>query len=166
MRIAFSGTHRVGKSTLLEAIASHLPDHATIDEPYYQLEDDGHDAPDFESQLARSISSLASTDRDILFDRCPADLLAYLHATGAPADDLDPALAAIETLDLIVFVPIESPDRISLSSDEDPALRRAVHDILYDLLINESLGTSTEILLVEGDLRTRVAHVLSALNEK
>jgi len=51
MRIAFSGSRRVGKSTLVEAVAERSAGHATVDE--------GHACPevpalgDFEAQLER-----------------------------------------------------------------------------------------------------------------
>lgn len=59
MRIAFSGAHRVGKSTLIEALAARLPGYRTYDEPYHLLEEEGHDfsdpptPEDFERQLRR-----------------------------------------------------------------------------------------------------------------
>jgi deoxyadenosine/deoxycytidine kinase len=33
MRIAISGTHRTGKSTLVDALSAHLPTYTTTDEP-------------------------------------------------------------------------------------------------------------------------------------
>lgn len=78
MRIAFSGSHRVGKSTLVEAVAERLPRHATVDEPYALLEEEGYECPevpaleDFEAQLERSLAALEGGKRDVLFDRCPA----------------------------------------------------------------------------------------------
>ena len=64
MRIAFSGSHRVGKSTLLEHVAIALPGHTVVDEPYYLLEEDGYEAAehptveDFVAQLERSLVAL------------------------------------------------------------------------------------------------------------
>ena len=59
MRIAISGSHRVGKTTLAEALAAELPGYELVPEPYYLLEEDGHvfaampSIEDFELQLAR-----------------------------------------------------------------------------------------------------------------
>src|SRR5689334_13113983 len=119
MRIAFSGSHRVGKSTLLELVRDALPSHATIDEPYYLLEEDGYEfaaspsVEDFEAQLERSLETLAEAGADALFDRCPADILGYLFthedAASFDADDwLDRTRRAMQTLDLVVFVPSRS----------------------------------------------------------
>jgi hypothetical protein len=60
-RVMIGGTHRVGKSTLVQAVADALPRHATVDEPNDQLEEEGYafsDPPpleDFEAQLERSL---------------------------------------------------------------------------------------------------------------
>src|SRR5687767_9937679 len=84
MRIAVSGTHFSGKSTLVEELAAALPAYSTVEEPYYLLEEEGHefaDPPsveDFELQLERSIASLKAREPDVIFDRCPADFLGYL----------------------------------------------------------------------------------------
>lgn len=40
MRIAFTGSHRVGKTTLAEEIAESLPDYEFINEGYLQLEEE------------------------------------------------------------------------------------------------------------------------------
>src|SRR4051812_27758787 len=125
MRIAFSGSHRVGKSTLLERVASALPRYTSVEEPYHLLEEDGYECAeepsreDFEAQLERSLAVLEEGQDDVLFDRCPADLFAYLlaHEDGGSFDAeewLDRARQAMHTLDLVVFVPIEAPDRIAL----------------------------------------------------
>jgi predicted ATPase len=93
MRIAFSGTHRAGKSTLLEAVAAQVPGYRVVDEPYHQLEEEGYelaDPPsveDFTQQLRFSIVSIVEGSADVLFDRCPLDFVAYLQAI----DDLEGA---------------------------------------------------------------------------
>lgn len=170
MRVAFSGTHRVGKTTLLDAVAEQLPRYATIPEPYELLVEDGHDfsdpptADDFELQLSRSIELVEDDARkDILFDRCPLDFLAYLAATDedlSVAGGLDDIRNALATLDLIVFVPIEEPDLASLPDADDRRLRRTVHETLQEL-VAEDLGV--RVLEVSGSLDARVRQVLAAL---
>src|SRR5688500_670140 len=117
MRIAISGTHRAGKSTLAAGLSAALPKHQVVGEPSYLLEEDGHefaDPPsveDFELQLERSIECVEQSGANVIFDRCPADFLGYL-LTHPDADLFDLAdwlpriQAAVEKLDLIVFVPI------------------------------------------------------------
>ena len=43
MRVGISGTHGTGKTTLAGALCAHLPGHVTADEPYYLLEEEGHE---------------------------------------------------------------------------------------------------------------------------
>src|SRR5688572_1296873 len=111
MRIAISGSHRTGKSTLLAELAARLPQYTSVDEPYHLLEEEGHELShppsreDFEAQLERSIEEVRAAGDDTLFDRCPLDLLAYL-AVHEDADGFDlerwlPVVQeAVEALDL------------------------------------------------------------------
>jgi len=75
MRVAFSGSHRVGKSSLIERVAEKLPSYTVIGEPYHVLEEDGYehaDPPsreDFEAQLERSLDLLEVHAPNVLFDR-------------------------------------------------------------------------------------------------
>ena len=170
MRIAFSGAHRVGKTTLIERVAEALPGYALVPEPYHLLEEDGYDfadppsAEDFEAQLERSIIELEEARECVLFDRCPADPLAYLLVGD---DDINPQIErcreAIRLLDLVVLVPIEEPDRIPVSSHEDLEQRRAVDEELFELLLDE--GLAEEVLPVYGDVTTRLAQVLGRVSE-
>lgn len=173
VRIAFSGSHRVGKTTLIESVAERLPGHATVDEPYYLLEEEGYefaDPPsleDFEAQLARSLAALDDDGGlDVLFDRCPVDILAYLlehrDASGFDPDAwLEQIRDAVRTLDLIAFVPIEDSVRVGPASLEAAAHRRAVHDRLCDLLLDGALGGDVEVLTVRGDVQARTDQVIA-----
>lgn len=177
MRIAVSGTHRSGKSTLVEALSEALPKYETVEEPYYLLVEEGHDfaempsVEDFELQLERSIACLNESGPDVLFDRCPVDLLGYL-LTHADADEFDldawrPRVeAAMEKLDLIVFLPVEHPDRIALPSSEDAELRLLVDEKLNEILQESSLGFEGDVLEVTGALRNRAQQVLAYLREE
>lgn len=166
MRAAFSGAQRVGKSTLIERLAAMLPGHAVVDEPYLLLEEEGHlfshppTREDFEVQLERSLAEIEACGPDVLLDRSPFDFVAYLLAAGHDVDDrLDRATAAMARLDLVVFVPIETPDRMALPPDEDLEQRVEVDDELARLLFEEDVAT--EVLVVHGDLATRAGQVLA-----
>jgi hypothetical protein len=171
MRIAISGAHRTGKSTLLQELSTALPDHDAVEEPYHLLEEDGYETPetpsleDFEAQLERSLDVLDESGPNTLFDRCPADVLAYLH-THEDGDefDVDDRLErvkdAMETLDLVVFVPVEARDRIAVGAREDLRGRRAVHEKLEELLL-DAPPWDVEVVRVEGDVATRLARVLA-----
>ncbi len=177
MRIAISGTHRSGKSTLLAELAAALPKYKTLDEPYQLMEEDGYELchppslKDFEALLERSIESLSSSGANVLFDRCPADLLGYISVhedvDGFDFDDWLPWVrAALETLDFIVFVPIEAPDRITFSaSDDDGESRSVVDEKLRQILLLDSFRLGVEALEVEGELENRVKTVLERISQ-
>ncbi len=100
MRIAISGTHGVGKSTLVEALADALPGSTSVIEPYHQLVEEGHElaampsVEDLELMLARSIANLRDSEPDVVLDRCPLDLgLAVVEVTGSVRDRLRQVLA-------------------------------------------------------------------------
>ena len=172
MRIAVSGTHRAGKSTLVRDLAEQLPGYRVVDEPYRLLEEEGFefsDPPaleDWVEQLRRSIAEIeADASPNLLLDRCPVDLLAYafMHE-DRDALDLDEWLPrvrdALSTLDLVVFVPLEHPDRIPVDPGEGPELRALVDHELAELLLEDSLGLELEVVTVEGSRKERVAQVL------
>jgi predicted ATPase len=173
MRIAISGTHRSGKTSLLEALGARLPKYECVEEPYAALVEDGFEfshppsLEDFEAQLEWSLARLDEGDSDVLFDRCPADVLAYIaEHEDADTFDLDAWLprvrAALETLDLIVFVPLESPDRIAFPpADDEPASRSSVDAQLREILVEDSYGFGAEVLEVQGKLEQRLRSVLS-----
>jgi predicted ATPase len=181
MRIAFSGAHRVGKSTLLAALAARSPRYRAIDEPYLLLEEEGYelsDPPareDFERQLRRSlemIEELAGEGRaDVLLDRCPLDFLAYLRALDEDFDVeewLPEVREAVAELELIVVVPIEQPDRIEVAAHEDRRLRRAVDAQARAMILEDSLGLDltalgVATLEVRGDLEERIRQVRHAM---
>jgi predicted ATPase len=174
MRIAISGTHRSGKSTLVEELSGELPEYSTVEEPYYLLAEEGYEfaempsIEDFELQLERSIACLEENDPNVLFDRCPADLLGYLLThSDAEAFDLKRWLPrvrkAMETLDLVIFLPLEERDRIALSSSEDPELRMLVDEKLREIFLEDPFGFDVAVLQVTGSPRERVRRVLMAL---
>lgn len=171
MRIAISGAHRTGKTTLVEELARALPAYSAVDEPYYLLEEEGHEfsempsLEDFELQLERSIQCIVESEKDAIFDRCPADILAYL-LTHDDADgfDIEPWLSrvrpAAQRLDLIVFVPVEHPDRITVSADER-RLRRRVEEEIRDLVVGDRWEFGVDALEVAGPPHERARKVLA-----
>jgi hypothetical protein len=172
MRLAISGAHRTGKTTLMEELAPMLPSHVAVDEPYHQLEEEGHEfaampsVEDFELQLQRSLACLASDEDDQIFDRCPADFLAYLlaheDADGYDVDDWLPRVrSAMQRLDLIVYVPIESPDRVAGSGRDEDGLRVRVDEQLRDILIGDRWDIGAQVIEVSGPVRERVRQVMA-----
>lgn len=172
MRVAFSGSHRVGKSSLIARVAEARPRYVTVEEPYHLLEDEGYehgDPPaieDFVAQLGRSVAAIEEAGPRALFDRCPLDVIAYLGAhEDAEAFELEAwrqrVRDAMRTIDLVVFVPIEVPDRVVVPAHEDRAYRRAVHERLEALVVEDALGCEVDVLVVEGQIGARAAQVLA-----
>ena len=177
MRIAIAGAHRTGKTTLMEELGQCLPSYQQIEEPYHQLEEEGHEfgempaLEDFELQLERSIDCILDcildADDDQLFDRCPADIAAYLLTHHDAGDfDLEPWLArmraAMQRLDLVVYVPIESPDRVHGAGSDD-GWRGRVDDEVREILLGDRWGFAVDVIEVAGSPRERAGQVLAHL---
>lgn len=134
MRIAVSGTHCCGKSTLIAEFLNTHADFAQEPEPYTVLvEDYGEEFSvepcdeDFFRQLEFNVGRLRHYKRGdrVIFERCPFDFLAYLMALNSHLVSAAAAMArdAIRYLDLVVFLPLDGTE---VSEDEYPKLRRAV----------------------------------------
>jgi hypothetical protein len=154
-----------------------LPKYAAIDEPYNAMAEDGYDfchppsLEDFEAQLEHSMESLREGGADALFDRCPVDFLGYIsiHEDAGSFDFrhwLPRVRAAIQTLDLIVLVPIEARDRIAFSpSDDDEGSREAVDEKLKEIWLEDPFELGVEVLEVVGGPEGRVRAVLRRIQE-
>jgi hypothetical protein len=175
MRIAVSGSHLVGKTTLAEALADTLTGHEFVPEPYYLLEEEGHEfaempsLEDFELQLERSIQCVHDSGPDVVFDRCPLDILGYLvthrDADGFQIEDWMPRVReAVATLDLIVFVPIEDPDPVAVPRSQ-ARLRSDVDMALRDLILDDAWGLEFDVFMVTGALESRVRGVAAHLRD-
>jgi hypothetical protein len=172
MRIAISGTHRVGKSSLVEELSARLPGYAAIDEVYTTLEEEGYelsDPPaieDFEAQLRVSIDMASELPRDAIVDRCPLDFVAYLYALDEDYD-LDPwrdsIRDAMEQFDLVVLIRIAKRDRFAPASSEDARLRAATDEQMHRLVTSDALGLQVESVEVVGSVDARVEQVLEAM---
>ena len=68
---------------------------------------------------------------------------------------------ALQTLDFVVFVPLD--DGVGRQLREDQDLRRAVDERLQEILVDDRFGTGIEVLEVRGSLANRVQQVLARL---
>jgi predicted ATPase len=177
MRIAISGTHFSGKSTLVVALSEILPQYTAIEEPYYLLSEEGYEfselpsIEDFELMLERSIENLDDSTQNVIFDRCPADILGYLLShVDVKAFDLEEWIprvqSAIRKLDLIVFLPIEKPDRIVLPLSQDAKYRQRVDEKLQEIILENSFDFEVDVLEVTGNLQARVGQVLAHIRNR
>ena len=175
MRIAVSGTHSTGKSTLVAALAERLPHHTIVAEPYEVLAERGYEfahppsVEDFVVQLKQSLLSLRRRSPNRIFDRCPLDFVGYIVASpDAERFDLEawrgPIAHAMQSLDLVVAVhadPVHDP----AIAAEDAAFRLAVDDALRDIVDGDGfdLCEGVEILILDGPWERRVETVLAQL---
>ena len=160
MRIAVSGTHRVGKSTLIDEFLRVHPEFAHEPEPYTVLvEDFGEEfsaepsMDDFARQLEFNIDRLQQRPREerVIFERCPIDFLAYISALDSQAVQtlLGPALQAMHSLDLLVYLPL---DETATTDAEFPKLRSAVDRRIREMISDndypllEATGSTAERL--------------------
>jgi len=181
MRIAVTGTHGSGKTTLIDDFVATRPAYRKEVEPYWSLLQrgvvfaDGASIPDLEEQLEASVAMLlaAHAGEDMIFDRCPIDFIAYLEVVGekegidwTPSGNLLGRIEkALATLDLLVFVPLRSPDDIKVAI-ELPRLRLSVDRRLKSILRDDALGFfkggSPPIVEVSGSRQDRVQRLAGA----
>ena len=143
MRIAVSGTHFIGKTTLIDDFLKKHPDYRCEKEAYYNLQDEKEMElslePSLDSlleQLDYSIEQLNQTanEKNVIFDRCPIDFIAY-SMIDFEQDSMDindsevserfyEIKVALNTLDLILFLPLTKENSIEYT-EENPAYRKA-----------------------------------------
>jgi len=176
MRIAISGSHYTGKSTLIEDLVEVLPKYLSVEEPYHLMEEEGYEfmgspsLEDFEQQLIRSLELLNGGKTHIIFDRSPIDFLGYaLSLPDAESFDLEEWLPrvqkAVDTLDLVIFVPVEVTDSIFVPKSADRDLRLDVDEKLRDILLDDRFTLDVEVLEVCGNRNQRRDQVLTRITE-
>ena len=159
MRIAISGTHGVGKSTFINEFLRRYPEFAHEPEPYTVLvEDLGEEfsaepcVEDFQRQLEFNIERLSqhAADENVIYERCPVDFLAYIHALDPQSAEalLESVIKAMQQLDLVVYLPFDE----STVEDEYPKLQRAVERRLSSIFREDEFGImgSTKATVVEA----------------
>ena len=181
MRIAVTGTHGSGKTTLVEDFLERHPGYEHEPEPYLTLAQngvafaDGASLPDLEEQLTQSIALVLAHagDPDVIFDRCPLDYVAYLEVVaereGTEWEPSGKLLGRIEktlaSLDLIVSVPLLQPDEITVAI-EQPKLRKAVDQRLKRIIDDDVFGlqgSATRVVEITGTRPHRVERLLATI---
>ena len=177
MRIAISGTHATGKSTLIEEFLARHPEYTHEPDPYAVLEEiygetfgDAPTVEDFERQLELNLETIAryAAGDNVIFERSPLDFLAYIiaiderRAAEAWTDRVRKALAG---LDLLVFLPLE--EGIDVPDSENTELREFVDEVLQDILLADDLNVfpamGPAIVEVRGSVRQRLTILEAAL---
>jgi energy-coupling factor transporter ATP-binding protein EcfA2 len=180
MRLAVTGTHGTGKTTLVDDFAAACPHYEAVPEPYWLLVQqgvpfaDGPSTADLEEQLERSCALVLSAagQADVIFDRCPLDFIAYLEVVSAeegfewtPSGNLLGRIEkALATLDRLVFLPLSRPDDITVPI-EFPKLRARTDTRLKAIIRNDDLGLlgfAPRVLELSGPPEKRVRDLLTA----
>ena len=186
MRVAVSGTHCCGKSTLIDVFLLAHPDFTHEPEPYTVLVEDYGEVfaaepslDDFYRQLEFNIDRLRryQSGQRVIFERSPVDFLAYMLALNDVRRGEDAArlierslgmvMDSIRLLDLIVFLPLRDEDDIAMSDAEDPELRDAVNcrlvEIFNDDDYNLFASRRPESLEAMGSTAQRLGMIEKAL---
>lgn len=157
MRIAVSGTHGVGKSTLIDEFLHQHPEFVHEPEPYTVMSEDlGEEfsaepcVEDFRRQLEFNVDRLNqhTPKEDVIYERCPVDFLAYIQALDPQSAEtlLNEVSEAMQQLDLIVYLPLDE----TTSSGDFPKLQRAVDRRLNKIFRENEYG----IIVVEAEGQT------------
>ena len=151
MRIAVSGTHGVGKSTLIDEFLRRHPEFTHEPEPYtLMMEDLGEEfsaepcVEDFRRQLEFNIDRLNQhpPGENVIYERCPVDFLAYIYTLDRQSAETvaESVAEAMQHFDLIVYLPLDTTN----AADEYPKLQRAMDRRLSTILQEETNTTVVE----------------------
>jgi predicted ATPase len=171
MRIAISGTHCNGKTTLIDEFLRSHPDFVHEPEPYTTLvEDFGEEfaaepcVEDFVRQLEFNVERLRLHARGerVIYERCPIDFLAYIAVLDSQA--IEPVLGTIaesmQHLDLIVYLPLADNNHMNV---EYAKLRKAVDRQLSAIYCDDEFGivsvTGIEVVEAIGSTEQRLRSI-------
>ena len=174
MRIAVSGTHCTGKSTLIDEFLRVHRDFVHEPEPYaLMVEELGEEfsaepcVEDFERQLRFNLERLKQHERgeQVIYERCPIDFLAYMECIAARTTSVSKEIIeALQRLEMIVYLPIEN----TIETDEFPKLRKAVDRRLNAIYNEDDLGiiSAANLKIVEatGPIEKRLRTLEAAMN--
>lgn len=178
MRIAVSGTHCSGKSTLIEDFIAVHGDYVYEPEPYEWLAElhgesfaDVKGVGDFHRQLEVCVERLRGYARGarVIAERSPLDFLAYILALGEeriePAVEL--AARGMEHVDLLVVLPLVDNDGIVAPEWEDLDLREAMNDRLLEMVTTDEfqLLGNLRVIEIHGARSNRLAALEHAMQQ-
>ena len=138
MRIAISGSHSLGKSTLVWDWVKRHPEYTREEEPFRALDSEMYDIR-FRQESNRlhngiqmyynasRVNLYPSINDDVIFDRAPVDYIAYSQYTAdKKTTDIDDEFVhamvprvreTLQRLDLVVFIPMT--DRWPVEMEDD-----------------------------------------------
>jgi len=138
VRIAISGAHSQGKSTLVWDWVKRHPHYTREEEPFRALRSEGYEIQ-FRQECNRlhngiqmyynasRVNAYQSSDACVIFDRAPVDYIAYSQYTADySTTDINDAFVeamvprvrnTLQNLDLIVFIPISDQWPVNMEDD-------------------------------------------------
>jgi len=186
MRIAVSGSHSLGKSTVVNDWVARHPHFNREEEPYRAL---GLHGPyeilfrDASTRLHNGIQLYYSISRvhryaapadDVIFDRAPVDYLAYSQYTAdTGCTDINDAFVAsmvpavtesLDRLDILAFVPKSDEWPVEMETDGirpiDHAYRDAV-DLIFKQIYREG-----RYEVMHGEKRPRLIELVGSREQR
>ena len=167
MKIAISGTHCCGKSPLIDEFLITHSEYTHEPEAYETMQDELGEsfaaepsAEDFRRQLEHCVNRLEQyRDSDnVIFERCPADYLAYMlalrdlgrdsQASQIAAECVRTVRSEMKGVDVVVLLRLQEQD-FDVSNEEDPELRRLVDEKLESILIDNQFDLFSDLLIIE-----------------
>ena len=155
MRIAVSGSHSTGKSTLIASFVAQNPQYIYEPEAYEMLADEivltsseGPDSEGLAALLEYTVAVLTNHRRgaSVIFERSSVDYLAYAAATESMAaseraDFLSAHMPTVRDsvyrLDLIVLLPVSTSGYVEARPGENESFRNRVDDELRAALLDD-----------------------------
>lgn len=177
MRIAISGTHGVGKSTLIDEFLRVHNDYAHEPEPYTVLvEDFGEDfaeepgVDDFRRQLEFNIDRLQQhlPGERVIYERCPLDFLAYIAALDARAAEalVQTVSDSLHHLDLIVYLPLDENNNADVDySKLQKAVDRRLSRIFREDEFSIISANHAIVIEAEGSTQQRLQTIARSITD-
>jgi|TARA_B100000073_G_scaffold67259_2_gene49785 nicotinamide riboside kinase len=170
MRIAISGSHSLGKSTLVWDWVKRHPEYTREEEPFRALDSEMYDIR-FRQESNRlhngiqmyynasRVNLYPSANDCVIFDRAPVDYIAYSQYTAdKKTTDIDDAFVSamvprvretLQRLDLVVFIPMTDRWPVEMEDDGirpvDLPYRAEVDAIFKQIYRDERFSVMPEI---------------------
>lgn len=177
MRIAITGAHSVGKTTLINQIVEHfskknvvfdlIPDASRI---AYKLGFATNEETTIDSEMwifSKHIEMEMTSGDNYITDKCFVDLLAYAEFIFEKNKNFleilrDIAAKRARKYDLILYIPVEIPLENDGVRSMDPGFRDAVDEKINIILKDFKLESKT----IKGNRDERIEKAIKLIEEK
>ena len=174
MRLAVSGTHSVGKTTLIRELVKILP-YPLIDEISRRYSFDQRKNPEVQKSMVREQIEAEQEKSSFIIDRCILDYLTYCtleHNYGRyPLETYEYCLELTtnyikkKPYDVIVFVDECSPVEDDGERWEGEKYQREIYLMLSSIVRGVSIMGDIHVINVRGPTEIRINQVMTGLRE-